>query len=53
MMAAGRELTPQEVIADLLGSADFPGEVFDTEAAAWVILRRLHDAGFEVVSALA
>ena len=46
---AGRELTPQDVLADLLGSGDFPAEVLDPEAAAWVILRRLFDAGFEVV----
>jgi hypothetical protein len=49
VMAAGRELTPQDVLVDLLGSADFPAEVLDTEAAAWIILRRLFDAGFEVV----
>jgi hypothetical protein len=48
-MSPAREITPQAVLADLLGSADFPGEVFDTEAAAYTILRRLYDAGFEVV----
>lgn len=45
------ELTPQEVLADLLGSGDFPAEVLDPEAAAEIILRRLKDAGFEVVAA--
>jgi hypothetical protein len=43
------ELTPQEVLEDLLGSADFPVVIADTRAAAWIILRRLFDAGFEVV----
>lgn len=44
-------LTPQHVLADLLGSGppDFPVEIADPEAAAWIILRRLFDAGFEVV----
>jgi hypothetical protein len=28
---APRELTPQEVLADLLGSGDFPAEVLDPE----------------------
>ena len=46
------ELTPQYVLADLLGSADFPAEVLDPEAAAFIILRRLFDAGFEVVPAI-
>jgi hypothetical protein len=45
------ELTPQEVLEDLLGSADFPVVIADTRAAAWIILRRLFDAGFEVVPA--
>jgi len=44
-------LTPQEVLEDLLGSGDFPAEVLDPEAAAWIILRRLFDAGFKVVPA--
>ena len=42
-------LTPEDVLVDLLGSGDFPAEVLDPEAAAWIILRRLFDAGFEVV----
>ena len=42
MSGAGRELTPQEVLADLLGSGDFPAEVID-EAAAEIILRRLEE----------
>jgi hypothetical protein len=45
------ELTPQHVLADLLGSGDFPAQVLDPEAAAWIILRRLFDAGFKIVSA--
>jgi hypothetical protein len=43
------ELHPRDVLADLLGSGDFPAEVLDPEAAARIILRRLEDAGFEVV----
>jgi hypothetical protein len=43
------ELTPQEV--DLLGSADFPVVIVDTHAAAPIIIRRLEDAGFEIVLA--
>jgi hypothetical protein len=46
---AGRELTPEDVLVDLLGSGDFPAQVLDPEAAAWIILRWLFDAGFEVV----
>jgi hypothetical protein len=45
------ELTPQAVLEDLLGSADFPAVIVDTRAAAWIILRRLFDAGFEIVPA--
>jgi hypothetical protein len=48
-MTANRELRPEEVLIDLLGSGDFPAQVLDPEAAAWIILRRLFDAGFEVV----
>ena len=44
-----RELHPEEVLADLLGSGDFPVEVADPEAAARIILERLIDAGFKVV----
>ena len=43
-----RELLSVEVLADLLGSDDFPAEVLDTEAAAKIILQRLSDAGFKV-----
>jgi len=49
-MSVGRELTPQAVLADLFGSEDFPAEVLDTEAAAWITLRRLYDAGFVVTA---
>jgi hypothetical protein len=45
------ELTPQEVLEDLLGSADFPVVIVDTRAAARIIIRRLEDAGFEIVPA--
>jgi hypothetical protein len=51
MSGAGRELAPQTVLADLLGSGDFPAEVLDPEAAAAIILARLRDAGFQVVGA--
>jgi hypothetical protein len=44
-------LTPQEVLEDLLGSDDFPVVIVDTKGAAWIILRRLFAAGFEVVPA--
>ena len=42
------EMTPQEVLEDLLGSADFPVVIVDTRAAARIIIRRLEDAGFEI-----
>jgi hypothetical protein len=48
---SGSELHPREVLADLLGSGDFPAEVLDPEAAAEIIMHRLGDAGFLVVSA--
>jgi hypothetical protein len=48
-MMSGRELHPRDVLADLLGSDDFPAEIADTEGVADLILERLHDAGFEVV----
>ena len=48
---SARELAPQEVLEDLLGSGDFPAEVLDPEAAAAIILRRLRDARFRVVDA--
>ena len=47
----GRELHPREVLADLLGSGDFPAEVLDPERAAEIIIQRLIDAGFEIVPA--
>jgi hypothetical protein len=43
-----REVTPEEVLDDLLGSADFPVAIVDTKGAARIILRRLEDSGFEV-----
>ena len=42
------ELTPQYVLADLLGSADFPAEVLDPDKAAEIIIKRLIDAGFVI-----
>ena len=44
-------LTPQHVLADLFGSADFPVEILDPEHAAEIVIQRLADAGFEVVPA--
>jgi hypothetical protein len=46
---ADNESLPVEVLADLLGSGDFPVQVDDPEAAAEIILKRLADAGFKVV----
>jgi hypothetical protein len=43
------QITPQEVLEDLLGSADFPVVIVDTKAAARIIVRRLEDAGFRIV----
>ena len=37
------------VLADLLGSADFPAEVIDPARATDVIIERLRDAGFNIV----
>ncbi len=48
-MAAGRELSPRDVLVDLLGGADFDHEILDPEAAADLILLRLADAGFAIV----
>jgi hypothetical protein len=45
------QLCPEDVLADLLGSGDFPAEVLYPEAAARIILNRLLDSGFEVVPA--
>jgi hypothetical protein len=42
------ELTPQHVLADLFGSADFPAEVLDPERAAEVVIQQLIDARFEI-----
>ena len=46
------ELTPQYVLADLLGSADFPVEVLDPDKAAEIIIQRLADAGFAIRPAI-
>jgi hypothetical protein len=50
-MKRPKELTPRHVLIDLLGGADFDHEILDPEAAADLILERLHDAGFQVVPA--
>jgi hypothetical protein len=39
------------VLADLLGSGDFPADVIDPDGAAQIIIERLIDAGFEIVPA--
>jgi hypothetical protein len=44
-----RELDPIDVLADLLGSGDFPVEIADSVEAAKIILQRLRDAGFDVL----
>jgi hypothetical protein len=45
------ELTPKDVLIDLLGSAEFDHEILNPAAAAEIILERLRDAGFVVVPA--
>jgi hypothetical protein len=45
------ELTPQEVLEDLLGGADFDHEILNPAEAAEIIIERLRDAGFEIVPA--
>jgi hypothetical protein len=45
------ELTPRHVLVDLFGSGDFPAEVLDPVHAADVVIERLLDAGFKIVSA--
>jgi hypothetical protein len=42
------ELDSKDVLADLLGSGDFPVEIADPEAAAAIIIQRLIDAGFVI-----
>ena len=51
MTKAAKELTPQHVLADLFGSADFPAEILDPEHAAEIVIQRLNDAGFKIESA--
>jgi hypothetical protein len=48
-----RELTPHEVLVDLLGSGDFDHEILDPEAAARLIIEHLHDSDFAIVPAAA
>ena len=47
--AMTRELTPLDVLTDLMGEEPF--ELADPEGAAMIILQRLIDAGFEVMAA--
>ncbi len=48
-MTGRRELSPRDVLVDLLGGADFDHEILDPESAADLILQRLADAGFAIV----
>ena len=45
------ELTPKHVLVDLFGGADFDHEILDPEAATELVIQRLDDAGFKIVSA--
>ena len=45
------ELTPQDVLADLLGEPPFELQDQDTDHAAKLVIERLKDAGFEIVPA--
>jgi hypothetical protein len=45
------ELNPKDVLSDLFGSGDFPAEIIDPEHAAEIVIQRLNDAGFEIISA--
>jgi hypothetical protein len=47
-----RELTPRDVLIDLFGGADFDHEILDPQAAADLVIERLHDAGFAIVQEL-
>ena len=49
VLMADRDLDPLDVLADLLGGADFDHEILDPEAAARLIIERLRDAGFKIV----
>jgi hypothetical protein len=49
VLMGNRELDPLDVLADLLGGADFDHEILDPDAAARLIIERLRDAGFEIV----
>ena len=46
-----RALSPLDVLADLLGSAEFDHEILDPLAAARTIIRHLEDSGFRIVDA--
>jgi hypothetical protein len=41
------ELTPQHVLTNLFGSADFPAEILDPAQATEIVVQRLIDAGFQ------
>jgi hypothetical protein len=45
------ELTPQDVLADLLGEPPFELQDQDTDHAAKLVIERLRDAGFKIVPA--
>jgi hypothetical protein len=45
------ELTPKDVLADLFSDPDFAIAIFDPAQAAEIVIQRLLDAGFEIVSA--
>lgn len=49
MGVMGRELSPIDVLADLLGEEPF--DLTDPEGGAGLIVQRLLDAGFEIVPA--
>lgn len=42
-------ITPEDVLIDLLGGADFDHEILDPASAARIIIERLRDAGFVIL----
>jgi len=45
------KLSAADVLADLLGSEDWPGEISDTRRGAELVLWALADAGFALIEA--
>jgi hypothetical protein len=45
------ELTPKQVLEDLLAGADFDHQILNADESARIIIERLRDAGFEIVPA--